>query len=89
MDTFFISHGAVTLVSDETAPPWLFMKSWKSDIMQEAPKAILIISGHWDTDAPTVNLFHGAIDTIHDFTGVPEFFYKVLLGCFISRLCQH
>jgi 4,5-DOPA dioxygenase extradiol len=77
MDTFFIGHGSVTLVSDETAPPRSFLQSWKSDIMQEEPKAILIISGHWNTDAPTVNLFHGVIDTIHDFTGFPEFFYKV------------
>lgn len=77
MDTFFLAHGAVTLVVDETVPVRSFLQSWKSDTMQEAPRAILMISGHWDTDAPTVNLVHGANDTIHDFKGVPRFFYEV------------
>ncbi|KAJ4783204.1 hypothetical protein LUZ62_034450 [Rhynchospora pubera] len=77
MDTFFIAHGAVNVVVDETVPVRSFLQSWKSDTMQETPKAILMVSGHWDTDAPTVNLVHGTNDTIHDFNGFPEFFYQL------------
>ncbi|XP_078163069.1 4,5-DOPA dioxygenase extradiol-like [Carex rostrata] len=77
MDTFFLAHGAVTLVVDETIPVRSFLQSWKSDMMQEAPRAILMISGHWDTDGPTVNLVHGENDTIHDFKGFPRFFYEL------------
>lgn len=77
MDTFFLAHGSVTLVVDETIPVRSFLQSWKSDTMQEAPRAILMISGHWDTDGPTVNLVHGENDTIHDFKGFPRFFYEV------------
>ncbi|KAJ4783205.1 hypothetical protein LUZ62_034451 [Rhynchospora pubera] len=77
MDTFFIAHGSVSMVVDETIPARSFLQSWKSDTMPETPKAILMISGHWDTDAPTVNLIDGTNDTIHDFTGFPEFFYQL------------
>jgi 4,5-DOPA dioxygenase extradiol len=76
MDTFFIAHGAVTLAVDETIPVRSFLQSWKSDTMQEAPTAILMVSGHWDTDAPTVNLVKGENETIHDFNGFPGFFYE-------------
>ncbi|KAJ4775719.1 hypothetical protein LUZ62_059976 [Rhynchospora pubera] len=54
MDTFFIAHGSVNMVVDETIPARSFLQSWKSDTMPETPKAILMISGHWDTDAPTL-----------------------------------
>lgn len=45
--------------------------------MQEIPKAILMVSAHWDTDAPTVNLVHGANDTIYDFYGFPSKMYQL------------
>ncbi|KAJ4775723.1 hypothetical protein LUZ62_059980 [Rhynchospora pubera] len=77
MDTFFISHGAPTLVIDDGIPARKFLQSWKSSIMQELPKAILMVSAHWDTDAPTVNLVQGPNDTIYDFYGFPSKMYKL------------
>ncbi|KAF3340975.1 extradiol ring-cleavage dioxygenase [Carex littledalei] len=72
MDTFFISHGVPTIIMDDGIPAGPFLKSWKSSIMQEMPKAILVVSAHWITDEPTVNLIDGANDTIYDFYGFPS-----------------
>jgi aromatic ring-opening dioxygenase catalytic subunit (LigB family) len=79
MDTFFLSHGAVTLTVDETVPARSFFKSWLPAAMagKQAPRAILMVSGHWDTATPTVNVVHGTNDTIYDFHGFPEAMYKV------------
>ncbi|KAJ4775724.1 hypothetical protein LUZ62_059981 [Rhynchospora pubera] len=54
MDTFFISHGAPILITDDSNPQRSFLQSWKPSIMQEAPKAILMVSAHWDTESPTL-----------------------------------
>ncbi|KAJ3681438.1 hypothetical protein LUZ60_015927 [Juncus effusus] len=72
MDTFFISHGSPTLAIDENLPARLFLQSWRSKIMQETPNAILIVSAHWDTDTPTVNLVHALNDTTYDFHDFPR-----------------
>ncbi|XP_051227606.1 extradiol ring-cleavage dioxygenase [Lolium perenne] len=80
MDTFFLSHGAVTLSVDETIPARAFYKSWLPAAIagKQAPRAILVVSAHWDTEAtPTVNVVHGTNDTIYDFHGFPEAMYKL------------
>lgn len=79
MDTFFISHGAPTMVIDESIPARSFLQSWGSgDMVRETPKAILMVSAHWDTDAPTVNVIRkGANDTIYDYYGFPSKMYKL------------
>ncbi|KAJ1692261.1 hypothetical protein LUZ63_008959 [Rhynchospora breviuscula] len=79
MDTFFIGHGPVKVIIDETIPVRSFLQAWKSDTLPETPKAILMISGHWDTlDTPTVNgLATEPNDILYDFTGFPEFFYQL------------
>lgn len=81
MDTFFLSHGAPTLCIDETIPARTFFQSWQQLGMADtqAPRAILIISGHWETDVPTVNVVHGTNDTIYDYGGIrfPDAMYQV------------
>ncbi|KAJ4775718.1 hypothetical protein LUZ62_059975 [Rhynchospora pubera] len=79
MDTFFIGHGPVKVIVDETIPVRSFLQAWKFDTLPETPKAILMISGHWDTlDTPTVNgLATEPNDILYDFTGFPEFFYQL------------
>ena len=69
MDTFFLSHGAPTLCIDETIPARSFFQSWQQSGMAgtKPPRAILIVSGHWETDIPTVNVVHGTNDTIYDY----------------------
>jgi 4,5-DOPA dioxygenase extradiol len=89
-ETFYISHGSPTLAIDETIPAWKFLTSWK-EVFPHKPSAILVISGHWDTSVPTVNVVNKN-ETIHDFGGFPRSMYKVcfsfLLFCLYYVTCQ-
>lgn len=79
MDTFFLSHGGPTLCIDETIPAWSFFKSWLPDAVagKQPPRAILVVSAHWETAMPAVNVVHGINDTIYDFHGFPESMYQL------------
>ncbi|TYH20299.1 hypothetical protein ES288_A05G420000v1, partial [Gossypium darwinii] len=50
--------------------------SWKDKVFPQKPKAILVISGQWDTSFPAVNIVHRN-DTIYDFYGFPDRMYKL------------
>ncbi|RZC73414.1 hypothetical protein C5167_048895 [Papaver somniferum] len=76
MDTFFISHGSPTLSIDDSLPARHFLKSFQEKIFPERPKSILIISGHWETAEPTVNIVK-VNDTIYDFYGFPKPMYQL------------
>jgi len=77
MDTVYISHGSPMMAIDESIPARQFLKSWQQTVLKERPKAILVISGHWDTKEPTVNVVN-INDTIYDFYGFPKPMYQVL-----------
>ena len=77
MDTFYISHGSPTLSIDDSIPARHFLKAWQEKGYCQRPKAILVISGHWDTAVPSVNVITGLNETIHDFYGFPKDMYKV------------
>ncbi|KAL6337028.1 hypothetical protein AAG906_036342 [Vitis piasezkii] len=76
MDTFYISHGSPTLSIDESLPARHFLKSWKEKVMGQRPTSILVISAHWETHEPTVNVVPQN-DTIYDFYGFPKSMYKL------------
>ncbi|KAL6338075.1 hypothetical protein AAG906_010642 [Vitis piasezkii] len=76
MDTFYISHGSPTLSIDESLPARHFLKSWKEKVMGQPPTSILVISGHWETHEPTVNVVPRN-DTIYDFYGFPKPMYEL------------
>ena len=77
MDTFFISHGSPTLSIDDSLPARHFLKSWQEKgFIPAPPRAILIISAHWETHEPTVNVVDRN-DTIYDFYGFPKRMYEV------------
>jgi 4,5-DOPA dioxygenase extradiol len=63
----FVSHGAPTLVIDDT-PARGFLATLGARIGR--PRAILVISAHWETRVPTVSV-SAAPETIHDFRGFP------------------
>jgi 4,5-DOPA dioxygenase extradiol len=84
MDTVYISHGSPMMAIDESIPARKFLKTWQQ-IFKERPKAILVISGHWDTKEPTVNVVNRN-DTIYDFYGFPKSMYKVLLIYFSLKV---
>ena len=79
MDTFFLSHGSPTLSIDEAIPARHFFKSWLPARVagDRPPRAILVVSGHWETETPAVNVIRGTNDTIHDFYGFPKPMYQV------------
>jgi 4,5-DOPA dioxygenase extradiol len=73
MPSLFLSHGAPTLPLTDT-PARAFLQQLGATL--ERPKAILVISAHWETAAPTVS----AVDrneTIHDFGGFPRALYDM------------
>ena len=76
-DTFFISHGSPTLSIDESIEARKFLQSWKKDVFEERPKSILVISAHWETTVPTVNVIQTTNDTIYDFYNFPKPMYQV------------
>ncbi|HEY0267122.1 MAG TPA: class III extradiol ring-cleavage dioxygenase [Rhizomicrobium sp.] len=69
----FVSHGAPTLPFDDV-PARDFLRGLGQAIGK--PRAILIASAHWDTDAPMANGV-AVNDTIHDFHGFPQPLYDI------------
>ena len=71
--SLFLSHGAPTLpLTDKPARTFLSQIGNKL----ERPKAILVISAHWETAVPTVNAVDSN-ETIHDFGGFPRALYDL------------
>ena len=73
MPSLFLSHGAPTLPLTDT-PARAFLQQLGHTL--ERPKAILVISAHWETAQPMVS----AVDrneTIHDFGGFPQALYDM------------
>jgi 4,5-DOPA dioxygenase extradiol len=69
----FVSHGAPTLPF-EAAPARDFLSGLAA--LQPRPRAILMISAHWDTRTPMVNAV-ARNAAIHDFSGFPEALYRL------------
>jgi 4,5-DOPA dioxygenase extradiol len=79
-ETFYISHGSPTLSIDETMPARHFLQSFQQKVYSPRPSSILVISGHWETTYPTVNVVSdGPNDTIYDFYNFPKKMYQVLI----------
>lgn len=74
LPALFVSHGAPTLSLTE-APAKRFLETL-GDALPTRPRAVLIVSAHWETARPAVN----AVDrneTIHDFFGFPKPLYEI------------
>lgn len=76
LDTFFLIHGAPLVLIDDTLPARTFLKSWREKILPQRPTSVLVISGHWETTEPSVNVPH-VHETIHDFEDFPAEMYQV------------
>ncbi len=73
MPSLFLSHGAPTLPLTDT-PARAFLSQFGGAIAR--PKAILVVSAHWETSVPTVSAVDRN-DTIHDFGGFPQALYAL------------
>lgn len=84
LPTFFIPHGGGPCFSMEPPPQWprdtwdrmaAFLRGL-ADTVGERPKAILVISGHWETEVPTVNAASRP-PLLFDYHGFPEHTYRL------------
>lgn len=80
--TFFINHGGGPCFFLEPGPmraAWNELEDYLrglADGFSELPRAILIISGHWEEDKPTVNA-SAAPTLLFDYDGFPEHTYRL------------
>lgn len=74
LPTLFVSHGAPTLPLT-AAPARHFLEHLGADL-PERPRAILMISAHWETSTPSVTT-SPVNETIHDFFGFPAELYTI------------
>lgn len=84
MPTLFIPHGGGPCFFMEMPPGWPAdlwdgMEAYLRDLpatLEERPRAILIVSGHWLTKRPTVNVAaHPTL--LYDYYGFPEHTYRL------------
>jgi 4,5-DOPA dioxygenase extradiol len=73
LPSLFLSHGAPTLPLTDT-PARRFLSQLGDTLAR--PKAILVVSAHWETALPMVSAVDSN-DTIHDFHGFPRALYEL------------
>jgi len=81
LPTLFVPHGAgpCFFMDWEPADTWLRMGNWLRavpDRLGAQPEAILVISGHWEAPAFTVNV-QAEPPLLYDYTGFPPHTYEL------------
>jgi 4,5-DOPA dioxygenase extradiol len=73
LPTLFVSHGAPTFAL-EPGSTGRALAAWATRL--PAPRAVLVVSAHWETDTPTASVAARPA-TIHDFHGFPAPLYAL------------
>lgn len=69
----FLSHGAPPLADD---PTWTSeLRNWGTGLTR--PRAILIVSAHWEAAPATMSASSNQVGVVHDFWGFPKHYYSV------------
>ena len=72
MPTLYIGHGAPPLVDD---PLWVAqLAAWASALPR--PKALLMVSAHWENAPLTMGATRTGTPLVYDFGGFPERYYR-------------
>ncbi len=72
MPALYLGHGAPMLLDD---PTWMSeLSSWSASLPR--PKAILIVSAHWQAAPVSVSATE-PVPLIYDFYGFPEHYYRL------------
>jgi aromatic ring-opening dioxygenase catalytic subunit (LigB family) len=80
--TFFINHGGGPCFFLESGPMRATWKSLEDYLrgfvaeLEEKPKALLVISGHWEEPVPTVNS-SPTPPLLFDYQGFPDYTYQL------------
>lgn len=80
--TYFINHGGGPCFFLEPGPmrqAWSELESYLrhfATTLDEPPRTILIVSGHWEEDQPTVNAGN-APPLLFDYGGFPDYTYRL------------
>ncbi|WP_135080627.1 class III extradiol ring-cleavage dioxygenase [Terasakiella sp. SH-1] len=74
MPSLFISHGSPTVMIEPDSAGHQFLKTLGKTL--PTPKAILVISAHWETQKPTITI-NSLQKTIHDFYGFPQTLFEL------------
>lgn len=73
MPVLYLSHGAPPLVDDEV---WVSqLAAWAADL--PVPKAILVVSAHWEAAPLTIGSTSADAPLTYDFWGFPARYYDV------------
>jgi 4,5-DOPA dioxygenase extradiol len=73
MPSIYLGHGAPPLVDDELWPDQLHR--WSAELPR--PKAILVVSAHWESVPLTIGATATGVPLFYDFYGFPQRYYQV------------
>jgi aromatic ring-opening dioxygenase catalytic subunit (LigB family) len=96
---FFINHGGGPCFFLESGPmrsTWRELEDYLlrfASALSEPPRALLVVSGHWEETVPTVNV-SAAPPLLFDYQGFPDYTYRITwpapgspeIACLVRKL---
>lgn len=73
ISSLFICHGAPTLITEKNE----YVDFLKSLGKKLQPKAIVIVTAHWESEITTISSIDETYDMIYDFYGFPKELYSI------------